>query len=71
LVTNVKELDIEPIVEQMEFIENAKATIDKICTIYKLLFNEELEVDLTDEDVEVNVNDLLGKADEIEEEKDD
>lgn len=71
LITNVRELDVNEIICNMEEMDDIKATITKIATVYKLVFNEELELDLDEIDLDIDLSEVLGRVAETEDDDED
>jgi hypothetical protein len=70
LLTSVRNLDVPTIVENMEEMDAIKIEMMRVADIYKLVFGEELELDLEDIDLSIDLTEVLGKVAETEEDED-
>lgn len=71
LLTDVRNLDVPQIVDNMEEMDAIKVEMNRVADIYKLVFGETLELDLEEIDLGIDLTEVLGRVAETEEDEDD
>ena len=69
LLTDVRNLDVPQIVDNMEEMDAIKLEMTRVADIYLLVFGEELTLDLEDIDLSIDLTEVLGRVAETEEDE--